>query len=189
MADIDDFSFITTGRLTLDAGKSALANNGKMISNSITLSAETFVPDTDPAPAFPGSYEADTFDISTDGNFITNADLVSGSDLVISAPGSIVAANIEAAGLVQLGALGGSMTVSDILAGGLVDLFANVNVSTGDIAGDSRWPSWRLPVASARATCSTANGVDLQATGDIAFGDVSSCVVDIAAGGGEGGGC
>ena len=132
LADIDSFNFTTTGQLTLDAGKQAVGGlfDGRMVSDSITLSADTFVPDTDPAPAVRGSYQAGTFDISTDGDFVTNANLISGSDLVIDAPGNIVAANIDAVGPVDLFA-GVNATTGNITSGDLISVVAD----TGGIVG------------------------------------------------------
>ncbi|MDV3258316.1 MAG: hypothetical protein LOX97_11185, partial [Sphingomonas sp.] len=169
-ATIGTFSFITGGELALDA------SNGMMTSDEIILSAATFVPDNfNPAPTSPGSYVAGSFDISTGGDFITNAHLQSAADLVISAPGNIAAANLASEGNVQLDASTATVATGDITAGGLVSLLAPTSVTTGDISA-----SGDVSIASgAIDTGAISSGalIDLFATGGIATGGLNASTI------------
>jgi len=131
-ANIGSFSYSTTGELALDA------NNGSMDANTIALSAGTFVAHTfDPAPTVLGTYFADTFDITTDGDFITNANLDSVNIVDITAPGSITAVNIDSDAEIYLNAQSGSVTVNDLTATGEIRLDAATDITTNDLTTGS----------------------------------------------------
>ncbi|QIK97064.1 hypothetical protein G7076_12145 [Sphingomonas sp. HDW15A] len=128
-ATIGSFSYSTTGELALDA------NNGSMtVSGAMALNAGTFVPHTfDPAPTALGTYSANTFDITTGGDFITNANLVSANIVDITAPGSITAVNIDSDAEVYLNAQSGAITLNDITAVGEIVLDAATDITTNDL--------------------------------------------------------
>ena len=187
VALVDDFSFTTTGELGLDA------SNGSMTSNSITLSAGTFIPDaysiSEGGPqAGPGTYSAGTFDITTSGDFITNADLVSAGTLDIVAPGLIDMRNATSSdGNLTLDA-GSSILAGNLDAAGLVSVFGTGNVVLGNVnSGDfidieSQTGSITTSDLSAVAT------IDLDAAGSTAFGDVVAEALDFDSGGAVTGG-
>ncbi|QDP19651.1 beta strand repeat-containing protein [Sphingomonas xanthus] len=133
LVTVGDFSFTTSGDLGLDG------NNGTMDANSITLSAGNFLafPPAPSPPIVAATYSAGSFDISTGGDFVTNANLDSGSGLAISAPGSIIMADADAQGSIDLAALGGSLTAGTVTAGGHADLFAADSIATGSIQSGS----------------------------------------------------
>ncbi len=149
VATIGRFSFTTTGELALDA------NNGSMTADSIILSAGTFVANTfNPPPTIAGTYFADSFDITTGGDFITNAHLDAVSDLTIIAPGSIAAQNIFTDGALALSALSGSISTND--------LFADTDI-TLDAAG-----------SVAGAFVGAGGSISVVAGDDASFGDMSA---------------
>ena len=164
------FSFSTAGVASIRA------DSGTLTAQAFNVSADNFVHDPDrPFPAAVGTISADTFDLSTNGDLIIDAHLIStaslnlsapglidiedatsGSDLTLDAGSSISGGSMTAAGLIDANATGdiglnlviagttitmqstaGSIFANGLSAGGLVDLHANVDVSTGDIAGDS----------------------------------------------------
>jgi filamentous hemagglutinin family protein len=187
IATLGDFTFTTTGELALDA------SNGSMTAGTITLSASNFIPDLftidqDGPQTGPGTYSAGAFDITTGGNFVTNAHLVSAGSLDIIAPGlidmrnatssdgnltltagsSILAGNLNAAGFVSV--LGtGNVAVGNVISGDFVD----IESETGDIAtGD----------------LSAVSTIDLDAAGSTGFGDVVAEALDFDSGGAVTGG-
>lgn len=125
----DLFEFITPGALSFHA------DTGGLGADTIRLVASNFVYDSVyPAVAAPGTFAAAVFDISTGGDFITVANLDSGSGLSIFAPGSIITGNVDAVDGVYFSAYGfGSVIdVGDVTAGGNVDLYAET-ILGGDI--------------------------------------------------------
>ena len=181
-AALGDFTFTTTGELALDA------SNGSMTASTITLSAGTFIPDAfSGAQAGPGTYSADAFDISTGGDFITNAHLIStgsldiiapglidmrdatsGGDLTLQAGSTINGTTQAAAGSVFAGATG-DITLSNVIAGNLIDIFSE----TGGLS---------------LGFLSAGTSIDLDAAGNIGFGDVTADDLDFSAGGDVDGG-
>ena len=126
-ATIGSFSFVTSGELALDA------SNGSMTADTITLSAATFVPDTfNPTPpTSPGTYSAGTFNITTGGDLITNANLVTTGSLNLVAPGDILTGSLSAANSIDLSA-GGDIGFGDATADE-IDFEAGGAVTGGNI--------------------------------------------------------
>ena len=132
-ATIGDFSFTTPGELALDA------SNGSMTAGTITLSAGTFVVDDfNPPQVGPGTYFAGTFNITTGGDFITDAHLVSTSSLDITAPGLIdVRDATSTEGGISLGA-GSTINGGNLDAADFVNVMSQGNVTLGNLdAGSS----------------------------------------------------
>ncbi len=127
----NDFSFITDGNLSLFADKASLT------ADTITLHATDFVPDTvNITPGVVGTFFAQSFDIATDNNFLTTANLDSIEGLTIFAPGSIYVADINVDSWVDLEAQGGEVIIGNLSANGDVDIDAALGIDTGTIDGD-----------------------------------------------------
>lgn len=162
-----DFSFTTPGTLILDA------SNGSMTAGTISLAAGTFIVDNvNGAQAGPGTYNASSIAISTAGDFITNAHLVSGGSLDIDAPGLINMRNATSTdGSISLTA-GTTINGGNLDAADFVDVFANGNVSLGNIDAGSSISAESLAGALTVNDLSAQASIDLDAPGAILFRDV-----------------
>ena len=176
-ATLGDFSFTTTGELALDA------SNGSMTASTITLSAGTFIPDAfSGAQIGPGTYSASAIDISTGGDFITNAHLVSGGSLDIDAPGLIDMRNATSTdGSINLIA-GSTINGGALDAAGSVIVFATDDIALGNVdSGDF------VDIESVTGGITTGDlaaiaTIDLDAPGAIGFGDVVAEAFDFDGG-------
>jgi filamentous hemagglutinin family protein len=180
---VDDFTFTTTGQLALDA------SNGSMISDSITLTAGTFIPDAfSGAQAGPGSYSAGTFDITTDGDFITNANLISAASLDIIAPGLIDMRDATSSdGDLTLQA-GTTITGGAQTAAGSVFASATDNILLGNVSAGNLIDIYSETGGIALGSLSAGSSIDLEAADDIGFGNVTADTLDFETGGAVTGG-
>ncbi len=118
------FNFVTSGDLSL------FLDNATFTADSIRWHATDFVPDTvTVTPAVAGTFFARTFDIQTDNNFITTANLDSIETLNINAPGLINVASITGDANLNLVAQSGGITANDLDVFGAVDLDAFGGIS------------------------------------------------------------
>ena len=176
-----DFSFTTPGTLVLDASL------GSMNAGTISLAAGSFtgafiIDNVVQTQVGPGTYNASSIDISTGGDFVTNANLVSAASLDIVAPGLIDMRNATSSdGNLTLDA-GSSILAGNLDAAGFVDVFASGNTTLGAVdAGDF------VNVESTDGAIQTGNliaatTIDLDAAGDIGFGNVTADDFDFSAG-------
>jgi filamentous hemagglutinin family protein len=177
-----DFSFTTPGTLVLDASL------GSMNAGTISLAAGSFtgtfiVDNVVQTQAGPGTYTASSIDISTGGDFITNAHLVSGGSLDILAPGLIDMRNATSTdGSISLDA-GSTINGGNLDAAGFVDVDATDDITLGNIvAGDFINVTSELGAISL-GLLSATNNIDLDAARDIGFGNVAADAFDFSAGG------
>ena len=166
-----DFSFTTPGTLVLDASL------GSMNAGTINLAAGSFtgpltIDNVIQAQVGPGTYNASAINISTGGDFVTNAHLVSGGSLDIDAPGLINMRNATSTdGNISLAA-GSTIDGANLDAAGFVDVFANGNVSLGNIDAGSSISAESLAGALTVNDLSAQTIIDLDAQGAILFRDV-----------------
>ena len=166
-----DFSFTTPGTLVLDASL------GSMNAGTINLAAGSFtgafIIDNVLQPQVgPGTYNASAIDITTGGDFITNAHLVSGGSLDIVAPGLINMRNATSTdGSIRLNA-GSTIDSGGLDAAGSVIVFATDDIALGNVdSGDF------IDIESVTGGITTGDlgsigTIDLDAPGAIGFGDV-----------------
>lgn len=123
-----DFAFNTTNNLIL------FADNGTLTAGILALSANDFVPDTVNEPTTtPGTFFADTFDITTNNDFYTVANLDSRNLLDITAPGSISTGNIRGDQAVYLNAQGSFINVGNVNSVDEIRLNAIGDITTGSL--------------------------------------------------------
>ena len=127
-----DFAFTTSGDL------SVFLSNSSLTADNVILSAGDFVPDSvNPPPGNPGTIFANTATITTDDNFIADANIDTVNDLVIAVPGSIQFDQAISDGLIDLWALNGSINIEGVEAGGALHLLAATSINTDDIVAGS----------------------------------------------------
>ncbi|WP_283938192.1 hypothetical protein [Sphingomonas brevis] len=176
---LGDFAFNTDGVI------SVYTNNGTASATGFTVSAANFIHDpnrTVPPPAI-GAITADTFNLTTGQDLVIDAHLVSTDSLNLVAPGLIDIKDatssagdifLQAGGTIDGGTLTasgsviangfGDVTLADVNAGTFIEILSNNgNVALGDLSAGS--------------------SIDLDAPGNISFGDVAADDFDFSAGG------
>ncbi|MEO7410472.1 MAG: hypothetical protein ABIU10_04025 [Sphingomicrobium sp.] len=131
--DIDgEFSFITTGNMSL------FLDDADLTANAITWHAANFVPDVayGTPSVVAGTFFADSFDISTDNDFLTTANLDSVQALTIIAPNAIQIGNVTGDSAILLEAQGAEIDIGNVLGGAGIDLDAADFVATGNVVGN-----------------------------------------------------
>ncbi|MEO7410955.1 MAG: hypothetical protein ABIU10_06505, partial [Sphingomicrobium sp.] len=128
-----EFSVVTSGRLSL------FLDGGDLTADTITWHASDFVPDAaHGTPAASGTFFARLFDIATDDNFITTANLESVGTLTIDAPGLINVGNLWATDLVGASILltaGESIDARNVVATGAIDALAGGDIHLARVTG------------------------------------------------------
>ena len=128
----NEFSFITSGNMSL------FLDGGDFTADAITVHANDFVPDAaNGTPQNAGTFFARVFDIATNNNFLTTANLDSVEGLSIFAPGSIYVADITVDSSVDLDAQNGEVIIGNLLANGDVTINAAQDIRTGTINNTS----------------------------------------------------
>ena len=123
-----EFRFITSGNMSL------FLDGGDFTADNIVVHAYDFVNDAaNGTPVDNGTFFARHFDIATDNNFLTTANLDSVEALTILAPGSIYVANINVDSSVDLEAVNGEVIIGNLLANGDVTIDAAQDIRTGTI--------------------------------------------------------
>lgn len=176
------FSFETSNALALYANRTnTTLNQASLTATDIILGANTFVPfagnsqmgsEIDPALR-PGTFFADTFSITTGGDFYTTATLDSANLLEIIAPGSITVNDIVGSSAIYLNAQSGSITANNLDAVGEVDVVASTGITANDITSDAyivASTGGQLSLNSANA----ATGIDLIGASGIAYATLTS---------------
>lgn len=122
--NVDSLSITTNGLM------SVFVDNGAVFSADITLSAGTFVDDSAGlVPVNPGLLVGDVVDIITPGNIILDAGILSGSDILLSASGTIQTFALTSDGRVSAFA-GGSVRVGDVSAATDIEITAGIGALT-----------------------------------------------------------
>lgn len=176
------FSFETSNALALYANRTnTTLNQASLTATDIILGANTFVPfagnsqmgsEIDPALR-PGTFFADTFSITTGGDFYTTATLDSANLLEIIAPGSITVNDIVGSNAIYLNAQSGSITANNLDAVGEVDVVASTGITANDITSDAyivASTGGQLSINSANA----ATGIDLIGASGISYATLTS---------------
>jgi len=182
---LGDFSFITPGDMSLFADNGAFGGS-MTVGGTLTLTAGNFVADTVLVTQVDaGTYFADAINITTGLNFLTTANLDSGSDLTIVAPGFIGAADIDAAGFIDLEAQGGAITTLNLSATGDVNLLADTSITTGAIFGGAAMTINALGGSVMIGDLTAIFHVDMDATESVTVGeiDTGSIYIDAVNGG------
>ncbi len=135
------FNIETTNPLALYANRTnTTLNQASLTATTVNLDAATFVSfpgnevtgtEIDPATR-PGTFFADTWTVTTGGDFYTTANIDSVNFFEIIAPGSITAFDIAGQNAVNLNAQSGLIVVNDIDAA----LEIRLNAATGIAAND-----------------------------------------------------
>ena len=167
-ATVGDLSFTIAGVLALDASNGSMTASG-----NINLAATNFVADTfSGAQVGPGTYSAGSFSISTGGDFITNANLVSAASLNLTAPGLINMRNATSTGgNLSLNA-GSTILAGNLSAAGFISLVAGGNITTGTISSDDDVDATSGGSIQTGAITSDLGSVNLAANGSVATGAI-----------------
>ncbi|MES2902714.1 MAG: hypothetical protein V4696_00870 [Pseudomonadota bacterium] len=126
------FRYITSGSLSL------YVDNGSLTAGDIIWQAADFAPDVQYGvpETVAGTFFAGSFDISTQNNFLTTANLDSVQSLTIVAPGAIQIGNVTGDNDITLTAQSGEIEIGNVDAGGGVSLDADDFVSTGNVVAN-----------------------------------------------------
>lgn len=142
-------------------------NGTATIGGTLTAQAGNYVPDPNVA-AFtaPGPLTANSFAMTTGGNFVINALLGSATPLSLTAPGSVTLAGAASSGSLAIVANGGSVTAGSLSGGtGISVTSVPSSVTTGTLTG----PGLATISAGTTATFGAANvgALNVSAAGDV----------------------
>ena len=176
------FSFITSGVT------SVYADNGSLTAGTFEVVASNFIHDPDrPPPATIGTISADSFNFTTGQDLIIDAHLISNSSLNLSAPGLIDIEDATSGGDLTLFA-GTTIDGGAQTAAGFVNAFASGNITLGNVDAGSSIDIFSSGGDLSLGLLSAATFINLDAFGNIGFGDATADDLDFDAGGDVNGG-
>ncbi len=179
-----DFVFSTPGTV------SVYADSGTLNAQSVTIVASNFIHDDDPSRPGPGSvgtFSADSFLLNTSQDLVLDAHLISTESLNLFAPGLIDIRDATSGGDLTLQA-GDTISGGTQSAAGFVTAFAPGTITLNNVNAGSSIDIESSDGDISLAFLSAGTTIDLDASGDIGFADVTADDFDFGAGGDVNGG-
>ena len=162
------FSFVTDGVASVHA------DNGTLTAGSFVVAADNFIHDPERLfPADVGTISADTFDLSTNGDLIIDAHLVSTSSLDLVAPGLIDIEDATSGDNITLDA-GGSISGGSVTAANLVDAIAGGDIGLNIVNAGTNITMLSTGGSILSNGMSAGGLVDLHSAIDVSIGDIAA---------------